>query len=67
MEIVLKDWTIGGVCKEVILDDIANAKIFFDERGNIAELSHKLKKEYLLSDSYGRSLIYQKTKRNDMV
>lgn len=28
MEIVLKDWTIGGVCKEVILDDIANAKIF---------------------------------------
>lgn len=59
MEIVLKDWTIGGVCKEVILDDIANAKIFFDERGNIAELSHKLKKEYLLSDSYGRSLIVQ--------
>lgn len=27
-QLVLKDWTIGGVCKEVILDDIANAKIF---------------------------------------
>lgn len=59
MEIVLKDWTIGGVCKEVILHDIANALFFYDVNGKITELSHKLKNEYVLSDAYGKSLVVQ--------
>lgn len=53
---ILKDWAIGGVYKEVILDDISQAIIIFDDRGDILDLSNKLKCDYLLGDKFGNSL-----------
>lgn len=58
-EVVQKDWVIGGVYKEVILDDIANAIIVYDQIGSITELSHRLKNKYQLGKKFGNSLISQ--------
>lgn len=59
LPVVVKDWTIGGVCAEVILGDIANAIIVYDKNGSITELSERLKNEYHLGKKFEDSLFCQ--------
>lgn len=58
-EIVQKDWTIGGVYREVILDDIANAIVLYDKKQLITKFSKKIKSIYQLGEKFGNSLKYQ--------
>ena len=65
-EIEVKEWTIGGVCSDVILDDISKGIIFCDKRKKLAKLANKTGTHYYFDNEFKDILIKQLNKKLDL-
>lgn len=65
-EVVVKEWAIGGVVKDVILDDISKAIFLYDSRNDFLKLANMLKETYVIATNVGGELVYQLIKKVDL-
>lgn len=58
-EIRVKEWTIGGVCRDVILDDISKSIILYDKRERFSRFANKIGIKYCFGNEFRNILLYQ--------